>query len=218
MKRLSLPLLFLLILLAGAGDLFGQEAGGGGLKHELGFWIGASSPVAGTPVDNVLQSTIGGGGFYRINWPWVFYTEFGSSYSVYFSRTTQKLEFAPVYGALAYRLPIPMRLNVFLKAGGGAAHLVIRPDNLQGWEPMAYGGLEFSLQASKRLRIGLRLDYELVYENGLQDSQQRDLAYTYYFVNRDPSQSIDPRFFPVNRSNGNNGSFFQFGLMISFIL
>lgn len=217
MKRLSLSLLLFLGILSGAGDLLGQETGGG-LKHELGFWIGASSPVAGTREDDILQSTIGGGAFYRINWPWVFHTEFGSSYSVYFSRTTQKLEFAPVYGALAYRLPIPSRLNVFLKAGAGSAHLVVRPDNIQGWEPIGYGGLEFSLQASRRLRIGLRLDYEAVYESNLQNSRDRDILYTYYYLNRDSSQTIDPRFFPTNQSGGTRGQFFQFGLMISFIL
>lgn len=177
-------------------------------RHELGLWIGASSPVPGTQTDEILDANVGGGGFYRINWPWVFHTEFGASYSNYFSRTTQQVSVAPVYLALAYRLPFSFKLQTWLKIGGGGAWLEVRPDNRSGWEPLFYSGLEFSIPASRHLRVGLRIDYNLIYEKKLGPPEGADILYP---------GITDPRFqrepFEID-----NGHFFHFGLMVSFTL
>ena len=123
------------------------------LRHEVGIWIGASNPVPGTRLDEVLDANIGAGGFYRVNWPWVFFTESGVMWSQYFSRTTQKVTVVPVYLALDYRLPIDFKLQTFVKLGGGGAWLEVRPANRSGWEPLLYAGLEFSIPASRRLPL-----------------------------------------------------------------
>ncbi|MBI3394895.1 MAG: hypothetical protein HY042_03590, partial [Spirochaetia bacterium] len=54
---------------------------------EFGFWVGASNPVPGTALDQVLDPNIGGGFFMRFRWPWIFHMEFGFSYAHYSSRT-----------------------------------------------------------------------------------------------------------------------------------
>ncbi len=178
------------------------------LKHELGFWIGASNPVPGTALDQVLDSNLGGGLFYRFSWPWVFYTEFGTSYSNYFSRTTESATVIPMYMALSYPIQLPIRMQVFLKAGGGTTYVLVRPSNLHGWEPLGFLGTEFSILAGKRFRIGLRLDYNLVYESHLRDPQSQVYALG----------TTDPRYQRTAYYKKRNGHFFHFGLMTSFVL
>ena len=191
------------------GSLWAQEEASG-LKPEIGLWLGASNPMPFTEVDTVLDASIGMGAFYRIRWPWIFLTEAGFSYSHYFSRTTQSLTVVPVYGALVYQLPLPFQLNIFLKAGGGASYLEVRPTNISGWDPMAYAGAEFSLQAGRRVRIGLRLDYNLIYEKHLEAPLETQLLN--YFG------TTDPRYQTGSQFRIRNGSFFHFGLMVSFFL
>ena len=176
------------------------------LRHEFGLWIGASNPVPGTRVDEILDANVGAGGFYRINWPWVLYTEFGFSWSQYFSRSSQKLTVAPVYGALAYELPIDFKVQSFVKLGGGGAWLEARPANRSGWDPMLYAGLEFSLAASRRLRVGLRLDYNLVYEKHLDPPQDQLFLLG----------TTDPRYLEAEIYEVDNGHFFHFGLFVSY--
>jgi hypothetical protein len=194
-----------LLLTVGSSALHAQDRPSR-LRHEFGLWIGASSPVPGTQVADVLSANVGGGGFYRINWPWVLYTEFGFSWSQYFSRTTQKLTTVPVYGALAYRLPIDFKVETFVKLGGGGAWLEVRPANSSGWDPLFYTGLEFSLAASRRLRVGLRLDYNLIYEKHL--DPPRDELYLL--------GTTDPRYLEAEIYKVDNGHFFHFGLFVSY--
>jgi len=197
-----------LLLITGGGivSLQAQES----RKHELGVWIGASNPAPSSQLSGVLDSSIGGGMFYRIQWPWVFHVEFGFSYSVYQSRTTQTLTVLPAYGALVYQLPLPFRIQVFLKAGGGSAYLNVRPQNKSGWDPLFYGGLEFSILAGRRLRIGLRLDYNVVYEK----NQDPPVEARYPFF----PGSTDPRYQNANYFQLTNGSLFHFGIFLSFYL
>ncbi|MCB1309532.1 MAG: hypothetical protein KDK30_15185 [Leptospiraceae bacterium] len=179
-------------------------------RHEVGLWIGASNPIPGTAVDDVLDANVGGGGFYRVNWPWVFYTELGFSWSQYFSQTTQKLTAVPVHLALAYRLPLDFKVQTYIKLGGGAAWLEVRPANRSGWEPLFFGGLEFSIPASRRLRVGLRLDYDLIYEKHLDPPPEAQ--YSYFFPGlEDPRDQLEV--YEID-----NGHFFHFGLMVSFII
>lgn len=180
------------------------------IRHELGFWIGASSPLPGTELDTVLDSNLGGGLFYRFSWPWVFYTEFGTSYANYFSRGTQSATIVPLYGALAYPINLPIRMQMFLKLGGGTSYVLVRPTNRQGWEPLGYAGLEFSLLAGRRFRIGLRLDYNMVYEKHLNDPQRPLLPVSL--------GTTDPRYQQTAYFKKRNGHFFHFGLMTSFVL
>lgn len=162
-------------------------------------------------LDQVLDSNIGMGLFYRINWPWIFLTEFGGSYATYFSQTTQNLTVVPVYVALVYPLPIASRINVMLKAGGGYSYLVVRPTNRWGWDPSAYVGTEFSLLVTRRFRIGLRIDYNLVYEKHLDPPPE-----TEWF--RYLPGSTDPRYQQTNDFKLVNGHFFHFGIMAAFII
>lgn len=209
-QRKILVLLLLSVLgAAPAIPLHAQEEGTG-LKPEFGFWIGASNPMPMTPVDEVLDANIGGGLFYRIQWPWVFHLETGLSYANFRSRTTQSLTIMPVYGALDYQLPLAFQLNIFLKLGGGTAWLEVRPANKSGWDPMLFAGAEFSIQAGRKVRIGLRLDYNMIYEKHLEPPQEAELLR--YFG------TTDPRYQTNTNIRIHNGAFFHFGLMVSFFL
>lgn len=181
------------------------------LKHEIGMWLGGSFPFPSTPYDDVLDSNVGGGMFYRISWPWIFYTEFGFSYTTYFSETTQLLVSAPVYGALVYPLPLPFRLQVMAKLGAGASYLEVRPQNRNGWDPMIYGGLEMSLLASRRFRVGLRLDADYIIDSHRQPPLEAQLGYFY------PGTS-NARYMQNRTYELRDGGFYHFGLMVSFIL
>lgn len=180
------------------------------IRHELGFWIGASSPMPGTELDTVLDSNLGGGLFYRFSWPWVFYTELGTSYANYFSRGTQSATVVPLYGALAYPINLPIRMQMFLKLGAGTSYVLVRPTNRQGWEPLGYAGMEFSLLAGRRFRIGLRLDYNMVYEKHLNNPERPLLPFS--------PGTTDPRYQQTAYFKKRNGHFFHFGLMTSFVL
>jgi hypothetical protein len=200
-------------------SLFGSlQAAPGRINNELGFWFGGSNPMPGTELDRILDSNVGMGGFYRVNWPWVFHLEGGFSYSYYTSRTTAKVTVMPVYGAVDYLIPIPWKLQTFFKLGGGYAYLNVRPDNKEAWEPMGFAGLEFSLLATRHFRIGLRIDYNVIYENYNDKPTQNDYI-TYWQLSRGyiPT-TYDPRYNSYDRFRLKNGAFFHFGIMMSFIL
>ena len=175
------------------------------IRHEFGLWVGASNPLPGSAVDEILDANVGGGSFYRVNWPWIFYTEVGFSYAQYFSRTTQSLTVAPVYGAINYQLPLNFKVQSFIKLGGGGAWLEVRPANRSGWDPLLFAGLEFSIPASRRLRVGLRLDYNLIYERHLDPPENA------FFTG-----NTDPRFQEAEVFDIGNGEFFHFGLFVSY--
>jgi hypothetical protein len=180
------------------------------LRHEIGLWLGGSFPFPASEYDAVLDSNVGGGMFYRVNWPWVFYSEFGFSYTTYFSQTTQQLVAAPVYGALVYPIPLPFRLQVFAKLGGGATYLEVRPQNRNGWDPTIYGGLEMSLLASRRFRVGLRLDANYIIDSHRQPPLEARLGLLF-------PGTDNPRYLENRTYNLQDGGFYHFGLMVSFI-
>lgn len=208
MRRLALTCL----LFAAVSPVFAQQEKTGTKLHpEFGFWVGASNPMPGTELDDQLDSNIGGGFFYRIRFPWILLTEVGFSYAQYFSRATQSLTVVPVYGALVYQLPLPFRMQIFLKLGGGQAYVTVRPENRYGWDPLGFAALEFSLQAARSFRVGLRLDYNLVYEANKNRPSTADQLLII-------SGNYDPRYQAGKEWKSSNGHFFHFGLMLSFYL
>ncbi|MBI3396063.1 MAG: hypothetical protein HY042_09530, partial [Spirochaetia bacterium] len=125
-------------------------------------------------------------------------------------RTTDSLSLLPVYGALSYQLPMPFRLQVFLKLGGGAAQVEVRPVNKIGWDPLLFAGMEFSIQAAKSFRVGLRIDYDLVYERNKNRQDPADILIY--------GGTTDPRYMSNRNFQNTDGRFFNFGLMMSFYL
>ncbi|MCC5814414.1 MAG: hypothetical protein JJT78_06635 [Leptospira sp.] len=166
--------------------------------------------MPGTPSQEVLDTSLGFGIFGRIPWPYFFYTEVGGMYSVYLSQTERALTTIPIYAALAYQLPIDLPIKFFLKAGGGSAYTVARPANTARWNPMMYGGFEASFIAGRKVRIGIRLDYNKIIETNL------DVPAIYRF----PLQSTadDPRLFRPNEYRLRDADFFHFGLMVSLLI
>ena len=181
-------------------------------KPEIGFWIGASNPMPGSQTATILDTTLGFGLFTRFNWPYVFYTEIGGGMANYLSQTERGLLAIPVYSALCYKLPFELPVSIFLKAGGGAAYVIARPANIGRWDPMSMLGTEVSFVAGRKVRIGLRIDYNVIYET--------------FWVDRNPATQY-PYASPYDRdlrlSNPNyyqlrNAEFFNFALMVSFLL
>lgn len=211
----------LTLLFAGSiflpSSLFAQSYGEAE-RHELGFWLGASTPLSAGGLGDQLNSTIGGGIFYRVDWPWVLFTELGAGYASYESRTTQRLNLAPVYGAFSYQLPLPFKLNLFVKAGGGQSSVEIQPENKSQWEPLYYGGLEGSLLASRSFRIGIRVDYFYIQESHLQIPKETQYYNMYYLAYRDADQSFDPRVFLLDDYRLIDGQVLNVSLMVSFYL
>lgn len=184
------------------------------IKKEAGFWMGGAFPVPGTKASEALNSSLGGGGFFRMFWPNPFLLESGFSYANYKSSTMQQLTMAPVYGAVVYPLPWVERFSAMVKLGGGAANVVIRPANRSGWDPMAFAGFEFSILAAKRFRVGLRVDGYYLYENYRSEPKTLEYLRTYRALRGD----YDPRFYEASTFKLYNPAFYNFGLMISFIL
>lgn len=119
-------------------------------KAEVGVWLGASNPWPGTETQAYLDTTLGGGFFFRIPWPWIFYLEMGAFYANYLSATERGLTTIPAYLALGYKLPIDLPISFILRAGGGEAFVVARPSNTSRWDPMIIMGLEASFVAGKK--------------------------------------------------------------------
>ncbi|AXR69351.1 hypothetical protein [Leptospira mayottensis] len=179
-------------------------------KAEVGVWLGASNPWPGTETQAYLDTTLGGGFFFRIPWPWIFYLEMGAFYANYLSATERGLTTIPAYLALGYKLPIDLPISFILRAGGGEAFVVARPSNTSRWDPMIIMGLEASFVAGKKIRIGIRIDYNKIYESRLDAPAETKYFYT--------SPYNDPRLSNPNYYRVVDTEFFQFGLMVSVFL
>ena len=164
-------------------------------KPQLGIWFGPVTPVPGTRISDVLTTSLGGGMFFRMNIPSnTLRLEIGGSYSYYTSRTLSRLHSIPVYGALAYTIPVNLPLTFQVKAGAGGNFLRNFPEGAKNWLPAGYLGFETSFPAGKLINIGVRADYYFVYE-----------------------QHLSP---PANNPNYTvyNAHFLNFGLMVNFNL
>ena len=117
----------------------------------------------------------------------------------------------PVYGALAYKLPLDLPISIFLKGGGGYAYTVARPANLAVWNPLTYMGAEFSFVAGKKVRIGIRLDY-----NRIMETLRAERPIEYRIFTAPYTQDIrleDPYQYKIK-----DGEFFYFNLMVTFLI
>jgi hypothetical protein len=179
-------------------------------RYEVGGWVGAGNPFPGTKTIQLLDTTLGGGAYFRMPFPYIFYTEIGTSYAVYLSKSERGLTTIPLYAALAYRIPLELPIQFFIKAGGGQAYVVARPSDTARWDPLIYGGLEASFIAGKRIRIGVRLDYNQIRETNL------DLPNTYNLPLASPYD--DPRLLNPNYYRLENADFFYFGLMVGVMI
>ncbi|TGK30981.1 hypothetical protein EHQ12_05945 [Leptospira gomenensis] len=179
-------------------------------KSEIGVWLGASNPWPGSETQKYLDTTLGGGFFFRIPWPWIFYLEMGAFYANYLSATERALTTIPVYLALGYKLPIDLPISFILRAGGGEAFVVARPSNTSRWDPMVLVGLETSFVAGKKIRIGIRIDYNKIYESHLDAPEESKYYYASPYAD---SRLSNPNYYRVV-----DAEFFQFGLMVSVFL
>ncbi|MDZ4725369.1 MAG: hypothetical protein SH817_04390 [Leptospira sp.] len=179
-------------------------------RYEVGGWVGAGNPFPGTKTIELLDTTLGGGLYGRIPFPYMFYTEFGTSYAVFLSKSERGLTTIPLYAALAYRIPVELPIQFFVKAGGGQAYVVARPSDTARWNPLVYAGLEASFIAGKRIRIGVRFDYNQIRETSL------DVPDTYRIPLASPYD--DPRLLNPNYYRLENADFFYFGLMVGVLI
>lgn len=201
----KLILIFLLLL---SVHVYSSDEG---IKPEIGFWLGASNPLYGTPTAKYLQTTLSAGGFFRFQWPFnLFLTEIGTSFSNYQSTTERGLTIIPAYMALVYKLPFELPMSILLKAGGGGAYVVARPANTFRYDPLGFLGTEFSFVAGKKVRIGLRIDYNHVFESHLRKKPAGERFYA--------SPYEDPRIQNPQNYKFMDTQFFHFGLMVSFLL
>lgn len=172
--------------------------------------MGASNPFPGSPLQQVLDTSLGYGFFGRIPWPYSLYTEFGISSTVYLSTSTRALTTIPVYSALAYELPFELPVKFFLKGGPGMTYVVARPENTARWNPTAFAGLEASFVAARKVRIGVRIDAYRIFETNLNIPQENQNFY--------PSVFDDPRIPNPANYRLKDGDFFNFGIMVSLLL
>ncbi|EMY76360.1 hypothetical protein LEP1GSC060_1643 [Leptospira weilii serovar Ranarum str. ICFT] len=179
-------------------------------KAEAGVWMGASNPWPGTETQKYLDTTLGGGFFFRIPWPWIFYLEMGAFYANYLSATERGLTTIPVYLALGYKIPIDLPISFIIRAGGGEAFVVARPSNTSRWDHMMIVGLETSFVAGKKIRIGIRIDYNKIYESQMNPPAESKYYYTSPYSD---SRLSNPNYYRVVDTE-----FFHFGLMVSVFL
>ena len=162
----------------------------------LGFWFGPVAPFPGTELSKHLGTYLGGGIFARSNIPVIpFEAELGISYNNYKSDTNAELTTAPLYLALVYRIPIRSELDINLKLGSGAVYVKNYPELHENILPLFYTGFDLSFAAGRRARIGLKVDYNLLYEKHLTPPTGAPSNYTIY-----------------------NGHMINLGLMLSFKL
>ena len=205
MKKLLFRLVILLCLFP--SSIYSEELS----PLELGLFLGASNPVPGSDAARALDSSLGIGMFGRMQWPWILYTELGANYTTYLSTTERRLTTVPVYGTLGYKLPLDLPISIFLKAGGGYSYTVARPANTAKWIPMSVLGTEFSFVAGKKVRIGIRLDYQKIYET---IGTEKPIDYQIYTSPYEQDIRLaDPYYYKLK-----NADFFHFNLMLTFLL
>jgi hypothetical protein len=97
-----------------------------------------------------------------------------------------------------------------VKAGFGETYVVARPANTSRWDDTLYAGFEASFVAGKKIRIGIRLDYNKIYESDLNAPAETKYPYV--------GPTVDPRLNNPYYYNKVDTEFFHFGLMVSVFL
>ncbi|MCS7204139.1 MAG: hypothetical protein NZ853_00410 [Leptospiraceae bacterium] len=200
---------FFLLVMIFSFEIFGQNLNDD-LESEIGFWVGGTFPAPNTPMDELLESSMGFGLFYRNHSFAPVLTEIGTSYGNYTSLSMQKLLSVPLYLSLNYLFQLYNRFSLQTKIGGGFTYLQIRPNNLSGWNPILYGGVEFSISASRRFKVGLRFDGYYIYERLRREP--KIIRYLYFFPG-----TYDPRIQNSLNYKLRDGAVYNFGLMVSFL-
>ncbi|MFN3605342.1 MAG: hypothetical protein ACK4UJ_11600 [Leptonema sp. (in: bacteria)] len=180
------------------------------IQQEFGFWLGGSFPAPNSKTEKIFNSSMSLGFFYRYYWPKPFHLELGTSYANYKSLSMQQITTVPVYLSLNYPFPMFTKFQLLGKIGFGASYLEIRPNNLSGWDPMLYGGLDFAIFASKRFKVGLRLDGYFIYDS--YRKKPDELKYLFLLPG-----SYDYRIVNSLNYKNQNVIFYNFGLMVSFL-
>lgn len=180
------------------------------IQKEFGFWLGGSFPAPRTQEERVFNSSMSFGIFYRYYWPRPFHLELGTSYANYKSINMQQLTLIPLYLSLNYPFPIFTKFQLLGKLGLGVSYLEIRPNNLSGWDPMLYLGLDFAIFASKRFKVGLRLDGYYIYDAFR--NKPKELEYLFSLPG-----TYDYRIQQSLNYKNKNIAFYNFGLLISFL-
>lgn len=181
-------------------------------KPEVGFWLGASNPFPGTQTFDLLETTLGFGIFSRFQLPYQnFYTEIGMSYANYLSTSERALTTIPIYAALDYKLPFEsLPVSLFLKGGLGMSYVLARPANTNKWDPLLFSGFEVSFIAGKKVRIGLRIDYNHIFET--MNSKLPPETQLLYQGVYDDYRLYNPNYYKLM-----DAQFFHFALMLSFL-
>lgn len=135
-------------------------------RPQVGIWYGPITPMWETSTEEEVDTTLGGGVFFRYNLPSPYWkVGLEASYQPYESEDTiNEINLIPVYGNILFLLPFRMPLRIQLKAGAGACRVHVEPDDQRQWDPLFTTGVEVSFPAGKMLNVALRLDYLLVYE------------------------------------------------------
>lgn len=132
----------------------------------IGLWFGPITPIPGTELAGTLNTSLGFGGYFRINIPSdTFQMETGAYYSQLTSFLTNRLIMVPVYGALVFKLPIQFALSFYFKGGAGSGYFENKPEVHGGWLPIFYAGFETTFPAGRWANVGARLDYYFIYES-----------------------------------------------------
>jgi hypothetical protein len=158
--KIIIPVLMILSI---SSHVFAQDRKNYFLSPQIGGWFGVVAPVGQTA--NLIQTNLGGGGFFRINLPPDFLKlGLDVSYQNFKSRGVNELTFVPIYGTALFLLPLNLPIKIQIKIGAGAAYMQIKPDLSEQMEPIFTGGAEVSFPAGKFINIGLRLEYFYIME------------------------------------------------------
>ena len=181
-------------------------------KPDIGFFFGSSNPFPNTKLENILNPTLDFGLFTRFPF-YKLYTELNIKSNTYLSDGEAAVMAIPVFASLSYELPLGWPLDLFIKAGGGSAYTVTRPSNLARWNPIGFLGFETSFVTANTTRIGLRIDYNIIYETQL---KSQNLVADYLYLQ---ASLVEPRFYRLRQEQKlYNAEFFDFNLVISFFL
>ncbi|MCL1864918.1 MAG: porin family protein [Spirochaetes bacterium] len=178
MKKSKIYILILSVIFLITTDIFAASSRKNYyLKPQIGAWYGPVSPVMNTARN--LDSTLGGGIFFRYNLPYApLKIGLDSSYQSYDSKGVNEVRLIPVYANLLYLLPIDIPLKIHIKGGAGLCNIHMEPDKVKQWDTMFMFGSEVSFPAGRRVNIALRIDYLNIYEE-----YKRDAKVNGHFIN-----------------------------------
>ena len=140
----------------------------------IGFWFGVVTPFIGTRLTSYINGFLGGGLYFRLYLPIPsLQLEAGISYTHYRSRNTTTLHLLPFYFALAYTIPSRVVVKNNLKLGVSGAFGYLIPEKRYNTLPGLIFGYELYFPAGKFIKIGLRIDYILIFDRHISAPRNR---------------------------------------------